>query len=67
VIDLRYHKGQKCIIGSTFCQEGYCSTCAIHMALSVEYNPSPSERNPRIITRETNRELLRMESVQSIN
>ncbi len=30
MINLQYHKGQPCICSSTFCQEGYCSECAIY-------------------------------------
>jgi hypothetical protein len=36
MIDLQYHKGQKCVYGSTFCQEGFCSGCNIFQKLTPE-------------------------------
>jgi len=64
--DLRYHKGQKCIIGSTFCQEGYCNTCAIQLALSTNDFLIPAEVAPRIVAMEKNRDRLSKKSLQSI-
>jgi hypothetical protein len=29
MVKLQYHKGQLCVYGSLFCQEGYCSECEI--------------------------------------
>jgi hypothetical protein len=30
MISLQYHKGQRCVCSTVFCQEGYCSECEIH-------------------------------------
>ncbi len=30
MMNLQYHKGQRCVCSSVFCQEGYCSECEIH-------------------------------------
>jgi hypothetical protein len=30
MMGLTYHKGSFCIHNSVFCQEGYCSECAIY-------------------------------------
>jgi len=38
MVDLCYHKGQKCKYCSTFCQEGYCSECNIWLYLIKEVN-----------------------------
>jgi hypothetical protein len=34
MVDVNYHKGQKCVYGSTFCQEGFCSACNIHLSIA---------------------------------
>ena len=33
MVNLRYHKGSFCIYKPRFCQEGYCSECAIHLQM----------------------------------
>ena len=32
--DLSYHKGEKCVQGDTFCQEGFCSDCILPKKVS---------------------------------
>jgi len=34
-MNLEYHKGQFCAYKSVFCQEGYCSECAIYYQNSL--------------------------------
>ena len=34
-MNLEYHKGQFCPYKSVFCQEGYCSECAIYYQNSL--------------------------------
>ncbi len=31
MINLQYHKGQRCAYSSVFCQEGYCSECQVYL------------------------------------
>jgi hypothetical protein len=66
MIDLNYHKGQKCIYGPTFCQEGFCSACNIHLTLSPESIFSSPSRNKRPSVQERNRELSGMRALQPI-
>lgn len=32
-VNNEYHKGQKCLYGSNFCQEGFCSGCQIYLGV----------------------------------
>ena len=66
MIDLQYHKGQKCITGSTFCQEGYCSGCAIHLSQLTNDYEVPAEKTPQIVAKETNRDRLRQGTMQPL-
>ena len=34
-MNLEYHKGQFCVYEPVFCQEGYCSECAIYYQNSL--------------------------------
>ena len=66
MIDLQYHKGQKCIISSTFCQEGYCSACAIQMAkISNDYEV-PIEKSPQTGIKKGHRNSVRQETMQPL-
>ncbi len=53
MLDLQYHKGSPCVFSSIFCQEGYCSECAIYLDYSAKtiseekefLNPNRTEVN----------------------
>jgi hypothetical protein len=66
MIDLNYHKGQKCIYGPTFCQEGFCSACNIQLTLSPESIFTPNTRNKRTSIQERNRDLSGIRALQPI-
>jgi len=44
---LNYHKGQKCILSSIYCQEGYCEDCIIQKEKIENEN---KQFYPKIIT-----------------
>jgi hypothetical protein len=66
MIDLEYHKGQKCIYGSTFCQEGFCSACNLQLSHTMETVFSSSMTIQRITSQKRNSEFVRAGSLQPI-
>lgn len=66
MIDLSYHKGQKCVYGSTFCQEGFCPACNIHLSLSMESIFAPASRISKTHSSKRSSEFARVGSLQPI-
>jgi hypothetical protein len=54
LINLEYHKGQPCVYSPVFCQEGYCSECAIYAKhyFTVELNDEEVKKSDTTQVRE---------------
>ena len=47
-MNMDYHKGYPCVYKAIYCQEGYCSDCAIYLEKSQGWvNEETSVKNPR--------------------
>lgn len=58
MFDFHNHKGQKCVYGPTFCQEGYCSECDLCLSPSLEKSFNKYEDKRHLVIKEMKRELV---------
>jgi hypothetical protein len=55
MVNMEYHKGSFCEYASVFCQEGYCSGCAIYLRRPPaikQFNPhevAKSRKAPKLV------------------
>jgi hypothetical protein len=47
MIERHYHKGQICVYGPVFCQEGYCGQCEIYLCFTENGELAKSRRSLR--------------------